>query len=171
MDKIINIRSITEFHQIAGLPEPKHPLIGVYRDEEMHNQVNLESEKYRGVKISMDMYIIMFKDKIRGTMNYGRTSYDFQHGTLVFIAPGQVIETPDYELEDESQGWTLMFHPDLIRNSYLEKNMDSYTSFDYEISEALHLSQKGIQSEPRRTQPPPDPVKHRITVEQLSEVL
>jgi AraC-like DNA-binding protein len=84
----------------------------------------------------------MFKDKIRGTMTYGRTSYDFQHGTLVFISPGQVIEPPEYELEDERHGWTMIFHPDLIRNSTLERNMDSYTFFDYETNEALHLSKE-----------------------------
>jgi AraC-like DNA-binding protein len=61
---------------------------------------------------------------------------------MVFIAPGQVIEPPDYEGEEESHGWVLMFHPDLIRNSTLERNMDGYTFFDYEINEALHLSKE-----------------------------
>jgi AraC-like DNA-binding protein len=94
------------------------------------------------VRISTDMYTIMFKDKISGSMNYGRNSYDFQHGTLVFIAPGQVIEAPEIEGEEDSHGWVLMFHPDLIRNSSLEDQMSSYTFFDYETNEALHLSQE-----------------------------
>jgi AraC-like DNA-binding protein len=140
MSEIFNIGSITEFHQIAGLPEPKHPLIGVYSDEEIQEQMKPEQIEYSGVRFSTDMYTIMFKDKIRGSMTYGRTSYDFQHGTLLFIAPGQVIEPPDYELEDERHGWTLLFHPDLIRNSSLERGMDAYTFFDYEANEALHLS-------------------------------
>ena len=127
MNEILNIKSITEFHQIVSLPEPKHPLIGVYGDEEMQEHMKPDHLEYSGVRFSTDMYTVMFKDKIRGTMTYGRTSYDFQHGTLVFIAPGQVIEAPDYELEDERHGWTMMFHPDLIRNSTLERNMDSYT--------------------------------------------
>jgi AraC-like DNA-binding protein len=140
MSEIIQIKSITEFHQLAGLPEPKHPLIGVYEDQEMHDQIRPEQIKYAGVKFSFHMYTIMFKDKIRGSMTYGRTSYDFQHGTLVFIAPGQVIETPEYESEEESHGWIMMFHPDLIRNSALEKNLDAYTFFNYETNEALHLA-------------------------------
>jgi AraC-like DNA-binding protein len=142
MNDIINISSITEFNQITGLPEPKHPLIGVYEDEEIQEQMKPEQMEYPGVRFTLDMYTIMFKDKIRGTMTYGRTSYDFQHGTLVFIAPGQVIEAPEYEMEDERHGWALMFHPDLIRNSTLERNMDAYTFFDYETNEALHLSKE-----------------------------
>jgi AraC-like DNA-binding protein len=142
MSEIFNIRSITEFHQIVGLSEPKHPLIGIFEDEDMREQAKPDIQNLEGVKISTDMYTIMFKDKIRGSMSYGRTSYDFQYGTMVFIAPGQVIEPPDYEGEEESHGWVLMFHPDLIRNSTLERNMDGYTFFDYEINEALHLSKE-----------------------------
>ena len=142
MSEIFNIKSITEFHQIAGLSEPRHPLIGIYEDEDMKEQAKPEIHDLEGVKISTDMYTIMFKDKIRGSMNYGRTSYDFQYGTMVFIAPGQVIEPPDYEGEEESHGWVLLFHPDLIRNSTLERNMNSYTFFDYETNEALHLSKE-----------------------------
>jgi AraC-like DNA-binding protein len=142
MSEILNIKSITEFHQIISLPEPKHPLIGVYGDEEMQEHMKPDHLEYSGVRFSTEMYTVMFKDKIRGTMTYGRTSYDFQHGTLVFIAPGQVIEAPDYELEDERHGWTMMFHPDLIRNSTLERNMNAYTFFDYETNEALHLSKE-----------------------------
>ena len=140
MSNIINIKSISEFHHIAGLPEPKHPLIGVYEDRDIQAQNKQEMELPDDIRISTDMYTIMFKDKISGTMTYGRTSYDFQHGTLVFLAPGQVIEPPEIEGEDESHGWVLMFHPDLIRNSGLEENIDTYTFFDYEINEALHLS-------------------------------
>ena len=142
MSEILHIKSITEFNKIIGLPEPKHPLIGVYEDEEIRDQVKLENPDLAGIKFTMDMSMIMFKDKISGSMNYGRTRYDFQHGTLVFIAPGQVIEAPEYEAEEDSHGWVLIFHPDLIRNSSLEQNMDGYSFFDYEINEALHLSKE-----------------------------
>jgi AraC-like DNA-binding protein len=142
MSDILNIRSITEFHHIVGLSEPKHPLIGLYEDEEMQGQSKPELKDLKGVRFSMDMFTIMFKDKIRGSMNYGRTSYDFQYGTMVFLAPGQVIEAPENEPEEDSHGWVLMFHPDLIRGSQLEGNLDAFTFFNYETNEALHLSRE-----------------------------
>jgi len=48
----------------------------------------------------------------------------------------------DRNNEDYSgaSGWTLVFHPDLIRKSELGKSIDQYSFFSYEVTEALHLS-------------------------------
>jgi len=70
MSDIITIKRISQFHQIAELSDPKHPLIGVYEVEDMQAQSKPESMDYEGMKISTDMYTIMFKDKIRGTINW-----------------------------------------------------------------------------------------------------
>ncbi len=86
------------------------------------------------------MYSIIFKDQLCGSISYGRTSYDFQKGTVIFMAPGQVMEGHEYDIPEDGNGWSLMFHPDLIRRSNLEKNIDSYSFFNYEANEALHLS-------------------------------
>ncbi|MBR8537804.1 AraC family transcriptional regulator [Carboxylicivirga sediminis] len=37
-------------------------------------------------------------------------------------------------------GWSLNFHPDLIRRSHLGQHIDDYSFFSYEVNEALHLS-------------------------------
>ena len=39
-------------------------------------------------------------------------------------------------------GWGLFFHPDLIRATSLNDKLKSYSFFNYEVSEALHLSDK-----------------------------
>ena len=39
-------------------------------------------------------------------------------------------------------GWGLFFHPDLIRSTTLNDKIKSYSFFHYEVSEALHLSDK-----------------------------
>ena len=76
-------------------------------------------------------------------MGYGRNSYDFDEGTLVFTKPGQVTAPQDVnfkKLNRDMEGWTLAFHPDLLRKSILANKMDSYTFFSYDVNEALHLS-------------------------------
>ncbi|MFK8054762.1 MAG: helix-turn-helix domain-containing protein [Saprospiraceae bacterium] len=83
------------------------------------------------------------KGKTKGTtFNYGRNSYDFQEGMLVFIAPGQVTSFPEPIEELDDTGWTIVFHPDLIRRSSLGKTIKDHTFFSYEVTEALHLSEK-----------------------------
>lgn len=127
-------------HQVSGLKPPKHPLITLIQEKELleldeHKRVN-----YAGAKLTSDLYMISFKDKFSGSLTYGRTSYDFQEGTMVFLAPNQVMEGHDYEIPEDSNSWFLIFHPDLIRKSSLGKNIDAYSFFSYEANEALHLS-------------------------------
>jgi AraC-like DNA-binding protein len=135
MNDIIHIKSISEAHASLGLPAPKHPLISVHNDQDILNK-----EVFAGRRFTSDMYMIMFKDNISGSLGYGRNSYDFQHGTLVFVGPGQVITVPSKEVMANSKGWSMSFHPDLIRKSHLGEIIDEYSFFSYEVNEALHLS-------------------------------
>ena len=90
----------------------------------------------------LDFYQISFKEGFSGSFGYGRNRYDFEEGSLLFTKPNQTIQV-DHELESkEISGWILLFHPDLIRKSELGKTIDSYSFFDYDIYEALHLSEK-----------------------------
>lgn len=41
--------------------------------------------------VSFKMYLISLKSDIKGAINNGRNSYDFEEGTLLFLAPNQVI--------------------------------------------------------------------------------
>jgi AraC-like DNA-binding protein len=75
-------------------------------------------------------------------IRYGRQQYDFQEGTLMFLAPGQIIEPVEEsgDLDSSADGWVLIFHPDLIRRSPLARKMREYSFFSYDSHEALHLS-------------------------------
>lgn len=68
--------------------------------------------------------------------------YDYQKGTVVALAPGQVIGIEDNGEVFQPKGWALCFHPDLIRGTGLATHMKEYTFFSYAVNEALHLSQK-----------------------------
>lgn len=76
-------------------------------------------------------------------MKYGRQSLDFQDGNLICIAPRQIL-TMDTEIEmkEDRTGWGLFFHPDLLRGTSLANKMGEYSFFSYDVTEALHLSDK-----------------------------
>jgi AraC-like DNA-binding protein len=88
----------------------------------------------------------MFKNYCKSSITYGRKAIDFDEGSLICIAPNQVI-TIDNEIEprENPMGWGLFFHPDLIRNTSLNSKMKDYSFFSYEMAEALHLSEKEKQ--------------------------
>ena len=141
MKEILKIKSISQFHEILGLPVPQHPLISLINDNDALQNTEL-SEDLFNIRVSSELYSIMYKDKISGSLGYGRNTYDFQEGTLVFSSPGQVFTSPGKDDLQGEQGWSLLFHPDLLRKSALGAKMDSYSFFSYDVNEALHLSPK-----------------------------
>lgn len=135
MSDVYTVKSIGEAHKLLGVPEPLHPLISVLRH--MPN-MNLNIRDY---KVAFDMYIISLKSDIEGSITYGRNSYDFEEGTLIYMSPGQVVSVTDKPVIDLN-GWTLFVHKDLIRTSVLGTSIGQYSFFDYGTNEALHVSEK-----------------------------
>jgi AraC-like DNA-binding protein len=136
MAEFYHSKSISEVHQLLGLGKPVHPLITIIRE---WPKVEFD---LRNIKLTSDLYLFSMKGKVNGTFRYGRNSYDFQEGALVFIAPNQVVSFEDPMEHENSSGWTILFHPDLIRNSALGSTIKRYAFLDYDVTEALHLSEK-----------------------------
>ncbi len=140
MDEIIRIRTIAEVYQYLQAETPPHPLITVIRK---WPKTHLDLSQARFVS---DLYYLALKREIRGSFTYGRNAYDFQEGTMIFIGPGQVVNFSHAvqfaNTETASEGWTILFHPDLIRKSELGKLIHQYSFFSYDTTEALHLSEK-----------------------------
>ncbi|WP_299520237.1 AraC family transcriptional regulator [Winogradskyella sp.] len=136
MSEIIQIKSIGEACRAFGFPTPKHPLVDVVWAKDMP-----DFNQYLGVKYNTELFAISLKDGIEGSMGYGRNSYDFTDGTMVFSKPNQVLSVEEKTISADAKGWMLAFHPDLIRKSVLGKTINQYNFFDYEVHEALHISE------------------------------
>ena len=64
---------------------------------------------------------------------------------MSFIAPNQIISI-DNDEDRNKDGWSLLFHPDLIRQYQLGKTIKNYGFFSYSVNEALHLSDEEEKS-------------------------
>ena len=133
--QIIHSKSITEIRSVFRLSKSTHPLITI-----LDTQKLAYGEETVGRRFSSDLYCIALKDSSCG-IDYGRNSYDFDDGVLIFTAPKQVITVTKPQELNQVKGWMLYFHPDLIRNTLLGSKIDSHTFFNYEVNEALHLSE------------------------------
>ncbi len=140
MKPIIQLQHISDLNNFVK-SKTSHPLVAVVDFSKTDEYLE------EGTRISADFYSIMFKNYCANKLRYGRQSYDFQEGNLICIAPKQVL-TMDNEIEkkEDMLGWGLFFHPDLLRGTSLGKKMNEYTYFSYEMSEALHLSDKEKQT-------------------------
>lgn len=131
----LRFRSIAELNRALGLPEPQHPLVSLND----YSQIRMDLADWsRGVL--MNAYKISYKKNFTGKFRYGREYYDFDSGGLCFISPNQVVGA--HEGEEDYQGFSLIIHPDFIRNYPLGKAIKNYGFFSYTASEALHLSEK-----------------------------
>lgn len=132
---MITIDSISFLHELLGYDKPKHPLITLIDFDKIN-----PSEDYYKVPFTLNYYMISLKNNLDCELKYGRKYFDFHEGSLIFIAPGQVLEKGESNENNKTKGWMLCFHPDLIRGSSLYNKMSEYSFFEYEANEALHLS-------------------------------
>lgn len=136
MGTIVKMNTVQEYNRTFGV-ETLHPLISVV------DFSTLKSLKHG--RINFGFYAVFLKQLNCGELSYGRSTYDYQEGTLVFVAPGQVAGVDDEGETLNPQGWALLFHPDLLRGTSLGRKMKEYSFFCYEINEALHTSERERQ--------------------------
>lgn len=135
--KPYRIKTISEFHQLRGLPKPEHPLISV---------INLEAATQAPGKdqhsFVLDFYSISIKRATNVKYKYGQQEYDFDEGVMFFMAPNQVFGIEIGENPTKPSGWVLHIHPDFLWNTPLANTIKKYEYFDYSVNEALFLSEK-----------------------------
>jgi AraC-like DNA-binding protein len=136
MEKIVKLDNVAAYNKMRGV-ETLHPLISVL-DLSKANPMPAKT-------FNFGLYAIYLKELECGELKYGRNNYDYQEGTLVFIAPGQVLGVQPKVQTFEPKGWAILFHPDLIKGTSLGKHIDEYSFFSYDVNEALHLSEKERQ--------------------------
>lgn len=119
MGDIINFRNIHEYN-VFNNNETLHPLVSI---------VDLDKAEPRQLRrLQYDFYTVFFKKIHCGDLRYGLNNYDYEEGTLIFLAPGQVIgENGDTYYQP--QGTALVFHPDLLLGTSLGKKIRDYTFF------------------------------------------
>ena len=130
--------SISDLHRVLGLPKPLHPLISLVDN----TQIAIDKEQLPA-SFLLNFYKVSYKKGLRGKIRYGQSYYDFDEGGLVFTSPNQLLATTD---DTEYLGYTLLIHPDFIRNYSLGKSIKNFGFFSYSANESLHLSEKEKQT-------------------------
>ena len=136
MKEIVNIETVAQYNTMRGATT-LHPLITLL-DLSKANPMPAKT-------FNFGLYAIFLKELNCGELKYGRSNYDYQEGTLVFISPGQVLGIQPGVKTFAPKGWAMLFHPDLIKGTALGKHIHEYTFFSYSVNEALHLSEKERQ--------------------------
>ena len=117
----IVLDSVDKYNKLYGL-ETLHTLVTVIDLTQATEKVNRITMDYR-------VYALFLKNDKSCNLRYGRRIYDYQEGTIVSFAPGQVVEVITDEDEFQPNVYGIMFHPDLIRRTSLGQNIKKYNFF------------------------------------------
>jgi hypothetical protein len=133
MDTLRRFETISDYNAFNN-NETRHPLVSV---------VDLSKAAPRQASNMYFGFYTVFLKKVKcGDLRYGRHTYDYQEGTLVFIAPGQVVSVDNTGETYQPKGHAVVFHPDLIHGTALGRHIQDYSFFGYQSYEALHLSER-----------------------------
>jgi AraC-like DNA-binding protein len=133
--EILQIKTLSQYYAAAGLGKPRHPLISVYPFQDAP-RVDVPEK----IKFMLGFYVITIKYQCTCKSQYGQTSYDYDEGVMGFTAPNQVLGI-EKNFEPPTHGWCLMFHPDFLYGSELPRKIKDHHFFNYEVNEALILSE------------------------------
>ena len=127
----MKIKNVGDYSRYLGCEE-QHPLVCVIDYAEV-SPVRHSLNNY-------SVYGIFFHDEAEIDLAYGCGKYDYKKGTVICVAPGQIGGKEDNGEEVMLTGWALLFHPDLLHGTPLEKSIRNYSFFDYRVNEALHMT-------------------------------
>ena len=133
MKEVIKVNTIDQYNKLFGF-ETLHPLVSVVD----LSKAPIWPDHFR---FNYGVYCVYLKDAKCGTIRYGRQDYDYQEGSIVAFAPGQIVNV-DMERGIKPSGLGVLFHPDLLHGAPLGREIDRYSFFSYDINEALHVSEK-----------------------------
>ena len=135
MEDILKFETVSQYNAFNN-HETLHPLVSV---------IDFSKASPRKLRRTyFGFYLVLIKDVLCGDIRYGKNTYDYQEGTLIFLAPGQIFGENGEELY-QPKGYGIVFHPDLIKGTSLGRHIDDYTFFSYNVSEALHVSERERQ--------------------------
>ena len=130
MEKVLNVQSVNDYARYVGAEE-LHPLVSVIHYDEL--------EACRHSLNRYGVYGIFLMEDSPYTITYGNSQVRVESGTLMAVAPGQTGGISDNGEIIHIKGWVLLFHPDLLHGTLLERRMGDFHFFSYYSNEALRL--------------------------------
>ena len=133
MRNILKVKNVSDYSRYIGVSDC-HPLISI-----------IDYAKVSPIRYSLNdysVYGLFLLDDFSIDLAYGCGKYDHRQGTLICVAPEQIGGKEDNGEQVMISGWALLFHPDLLHGTQLEKKIKEYSFFDYRVNEALHMTEE-----------------------------
>lgn len=143
MSEGLRLRTVGELAGALGLDGGYHPQFAVVD----YAALPARAAGLLGREVTCELYVISVKDGPAGlALDYGRSRYDFDAGSMLFVRPGQRFAAratgggTGGGAPRLPTGWGLYLDPALLAGTPLGAAVGEYAFFDYTVDEALRLS-------------------------------
>ena len=130
MRKILKVDTPNVYAQFVGAP-PLHPLVSVIHYDEL--------APFRHSLNNYGVYGLFIQRQFPNSLSYGMKTLQVSDASIIAVEPGQIGGLEDNGERITLSGWVLLWSPELLHGSELEKQIDRYQFFSYFFDGSLRM--------------------------------
>ena len=130
MKMILKVDSPNDYARFVDAPE-LHPLVSIIHYDEL--------EPFRHSLNNYGVYGLFIQRQFPHNLSYGMKTVQTSDGSIIAVEPGQIGGLEDDGERISLSGWVLLWSPELLHGSELERQIDRYQYFSYFFDESLRM--------------------------------
>ena len=130
MKKILKVNNPNDYARFVDAPE-LHPLISIIHYDEL--------KPFRHSLNNYGVYGLFIQQQFPFNLSYGMKTMQASDGSIIAVEPGQIGGLEDNGERITLSGWALLWSPELLHGSELERQIDRYQYFSYFFTDSLRM--------------------------------
>ena len=130
MKKILRVNSPNDYARFVDAPV-LHPLISIVHYDEL--------APFRHSLNNYGVYGLFIQRQFPNKLSYGMKTLQVSDASIIAVEPGQIGGLEDNGERISLSGWVLMWSPELLHGSELERQIDRYQFFSYFFDGSLQM--------------------------------
>ena len=130
MKRILRVDSPNDYARFVDAPE-LHPLVSIIHYDEL--------EPFRHSLNNYGVYGLFIQRQFPFNLSYGMRKLHASDAAIIAVEPGQIGGLEDNGERITLSGWALLWSPELLHGTELERQIDRYQFFSYFFTESLRM--------------------------------
>jgi AraC-like DNA-binding protein len=130
MRKILKVENPNDYAKFVDAPV-LHPLVSIIHYDEL--------APFRHSLNNYGVYGLFIQRQFPFNLSYGMRKLQVSDGSIIAVEPGQIGGLEDNGERISLCGWVLLWSPELLHGTDLERQIDRYQFFSYFFDDSLHM--------------------------------
>ena len=130
MKRILKVNTPNDYARFVDAPV-LHPLVSVIHYDEL--------QPFRHSLNNYGVYGLFIQRQFPKNLSYGMKTMQTSDASIIAVEPGQIGGLEDNGERISLSGWVLMWSPELLHGSELERQIEHYQFFSYFFTDSLRM--------------------------------